>query len=140
MKINPEPQQPASPDSLDDRLRSRVSRARAEAGLSQAEIEQALHLPSGAFSKIENGSRSLSSAELVGLARLTGHDIGWFFEENAARVPLLRGEAASLAGRADLSWLQEFARAYCFLESELNRPRSGRLDSRRASARPRKRT
>jgi hypothetical protein len=45
--------------------------------------------------------------------------VGWFFEEDPAPVPLLRGTAGSIDGRSDLAWLHEFAKAYCYLEREL---------------------
>jgi transcriptional regulator with XRE-family HTH domain len=104
-------------ENIAERLRARVAQARLEAALGQAEIERSLGLPPGAVSKIENGARAITSTELAQFARLTGRYLGWFFDEDAVPTPMMRGELASEAGRADLAWLHEFAEAYTFLKS-----------------------
>jgi transcriptional regulator with XRE-family HTH domain len=104
---------------IESQLRSRVAKAREAAGLAQAEIERSLGLPPGAVSKIEGGSRGITSAELAQVARLTGRHVGWFFDESPQPTPAMRGEAGSEAGRADIAWLCEFADAYCFLKQRL---------------------
>jgi len=100
-------------------LRQRIAQARHEAELPQATVENELNLPAGAFSKIENGGRAITSTELGEFARLSGRHIAWFFDSEPAPIAKLRGLANSPAGRADIAWLQEFAEAFCYLKSAL---------------------
>lgn len=100
-------------------LRQRIAQARHEAELPQATVESELNLPAGAFSKIENGSRAITSTELGEFARLSGRHIAWFFDSEPAPIAKLRGLANSPAGRADIAWLQEFAEAFCYLKNAL---------------------
>lgn len=100
-------------------LRQRIQQARREVDLSQAMVEVELKLPAGAFSKIESGARAITSTELAYFARLSGRRIGWFFAQEPTTVSKLRGQAASVEGRADLAWLHEFAEAFCYLEKAL---------------------
>ena len=110
-------------------LKDRVGQARREAGLTQAAIEEHLNLPAGAVSKIESGTRSVTSTELAELAKICGRHLGWFFESQGDYVPRLRGDANTTAGRGDLAWLNEFAQAFCFLESNLGQPQITRVAS-----------
>ncbi len=100
-------------------LRQRIAQARHDAELPQATVESELNLPGGAFSKIENGSRAITSTELGEFALLSGRQIAWFFDSEPVPIAKLRGLANSPAGRADIAWLQEFAEAFCYLKRAL---------------------
>lgn len=97
-------------------LRERVSQARREAGFAQAGVETQLGLPPGALSKIESGSRAITSTELAAFAQLCGLNVGWFFDPQPAAAVRLRAASESPATRADLAWLHDFAETVCTLE------------------------
>lgn len=61
-------------------LGKRLAAARENAGLSQEQAAAAIGVPRSALSLIESGTRSLSTLELAGLARLYNRPIAYFFE------------------------------------------------------------
>lgn len=103
-------------------LSERVAQARKEAGLSQDGLAGEIGLDGSAISKIENGTRQLSSTELARMARACGRPIDWFFSREESPSPLLRGTAASSEARHDATWLLEFSDSFTFLAKELKAP------------------
>jgi transcriptional regulator with XRE-family HTH domain len=104
-----------SGDGVLHRLRTRIATAREQAGLSQGELERLLGIPSGAISKIEAGTRDVSSIELASIAKSCGRSLNWFFDEAEDMVPQLRGTLGTDEARSDLAWFNEFADAYVSL-------------------------
>ena len=102
-----------------DLLRERVALARKEAGLSQDDLGAAIGVDGSAISKIENGTRNLSSVELAKLARVCGKPLDWFFSREESPFLLLRGVATSSEARHDAAWLVEFSGSFAFLSSQL---------------------
>jgi transcriptional regulator with XRE-family HTH domain len=100
-------------NEISSRLRERLEAARQAASLTQADVEARLGLPGGAVSKIEAGTREVSSTELASFAHLVGKNVGWFFEEDRRLSPVhFRGQVSDDESRRDLAWLYEFAAAY----------------------------
>ncbi len=104
-----------SGDAIVHRLRTRITTAREQAGLSQGELERVLEIPAGAVSKIEAGTRDVSSIELSSIAKACGRSLNWFFDEAEDLLPQLRGSLGSDEARSDLAWFSEFADAYVSL-------------------------
>lgn len=98
----------------------RLQRARAAAGLSQAEVAETLGVPRPAVSLMESGQRTVSSVELARLARLYRRPAGYFLVEPAQEQPLLqRFRAAAPVQPLDDEVLQEaeeWCRYYAWLE------------------------
>lgn len=59
----------------------RVAQARAERGVTQAQLAASVGMDRTALVKIESGSRRVSAVELVSIARELGHRVEWFVEE-----------------------------------------------------------
>jgi transcriptional regulator with XRE-family HTH domain len=93
------------------RLRERIADARKSAALTQAALEGRLGLSAGTLSKIESGTREISSTELASLATVCGKSLGWFFADENSAVQF-RGEISDEESRRDLAWFSEFAAAY----------------------------
>jgi transcriptional regulator with XRE-family HTH domain len=118
-----------SGDHIVHRLRTRIAVAREQAGLSQGELERVLDIPAGAVSKIEAGTRDVSSIEIAGIAEACGRSLNWFFAEAEDSVPQLRGSLGGDEARLDLAWFNEFADAFdalaeivCDRPSEVKQP------------------
>ena len=94
------------------RLRQRIADARKLAGLTQAALEGRLGLSAGTLSKIESGTRDISSTELATLAALCGKSVGWFFADAEHPAVHFRGEVGDDESRRDLAWFNEFATSY----------------------------
>lgn len=74
-------------------LLARLRRARREAGLTQAQVAEAVGRPQSYVSKSESGERRLDTVELLELARVYGKPLGFFVAEIRGA-----GGGASLAG------------------------------------------
>jgi transcriptional regulator with XRE-family HTH domain len=94
------------------RLCQRIADARKSAGLTQAALESELGLSAGTMSKIESGTRDVSSTELAALASICGKSVGWFFADGAHVAVHFRGGVGDDESRRDLAWFSEFATAY----------------------------
>lgn len=105
---------------VDTQLRERVVAARKSADLSQQELADAVGLQATAISKIENGSRDVSSTELSLIARKCGKSLSWFFNEgDDDAVVSFRATGTVDQSLEDLAWASEFAEAYRFLKKAL---------------------
>lgn len=67
------------------RLLVRLRRAREQAGLTQGDVARAVGRPQSYVSKCESGERRLDALELLDLARLYGHPLGFFVGETDAK-------------------------------------------------------
>lgn len=97
------------------RLGARLREAREAAGLSQEEVSQKLTLPRPAISQIENGHRRVEALELARLAKLYGHPLSFFADEDPVgmkRVDALHRTTAALSekDRAEVLRFAEFLR------------------------------
>ncbi|MES9509522.1 XRE family transcriptional regulator [Streptomyces sp. NPDC000609] len=59
----------------------RVAEARAERGVTQAQLAASIGMDRTALAKIESGSRRLTAVELVAIARELRHRMEWFVDE-----------------------------------------------------------
>jgi len=105
--------------TLPELLRERIVQARKDAGLSQEGLASELGLDGSAISKIENGTRNLSSVELVKLAEICGKTVDWFFSKEDSPFFLLRGASVSSETRRDAAWLCEFSETFSYLARKL---------------------
>jgi transcriptional regulator with XRE-family HTH domain len=64
-------------------LLDRLRQARREAGLTQAQVAEAVRRPQSFVSKTESGERRLDPIELAELARLYEKPVGFFVPESA---------------------------------------------------------
>ncbi|WP_152514257.1 helix-turn-helix domain-containing protein [Nocardiopsis valliformis] len=64
----------------------RVSQARQRAGLTQAELSQAIGVNRSVLAKMENGSRRLTALELAQVAEALGERIEWFVEDTPPAI------------------------------------------------------
>lgn len=117
-----------SGDAIVHRLRTRIATAREQAGLSQGELERLLEIPTGAVSKMEAGTRDVSSVELSSIAKACGRSLNWFFDDAEDLVPQLRGTLGGEEARSDLAWFSEFADAYVALTEIVRQQPNSRTD------------
>lgn len=98
-------------------LCARIVEARKAAGLSQADLARAADLPVTGMSKIETGTRKVSSGELARIARACGRTLDWFFgEESVPLAAAWRSSASSSEVLKDLAWASDLADAFCNLQ------------------------
>jgi uncharacterized protein len=71
-------------------LGHRVDEARRASGLTQAALAEAIGIDRTAISKIESGSRKLSSTELARIARVLDRPVEWFVTSSPSEKDLLR--------------------------------------------------
>lgn len=82
----------ASDPALD--LGRRISQARAEADLTQAQLGHAVGLDRTAIAKLETGTRRVSATELVAIATALDRPIDWFVVESPPAVVSRRSDMA----------------------------------------------
>jgi Zn-dependent peptidase ImmA (M78 family)/DNA-binding XRE family transcriptional regulator len=80
-------------------LGRRISQARLDLGMTQAELGHAIGLDRTAVAKLEAGSRKVSATELVALASVLDRPIDWFVVESPPSVVSRRSDA-SVGGRS----------------------------------------
>jgi Zn-dependent peptidase ImmA (M78 family)/transcriptional regulator with XRE-family HTH domain len=78
--------------SLTPDLGRRISQARAEADITQAELGRAVGLDRTAIAKLESGARKVSATELVALASALDRPIDWFVSESPPSVVSRRSD------------------------------------------------
>ena len=79
-------------------IASRLSIARKQSGLSQAQVAKLLKLPRPSISEIEAGRRRVAADELVRFADLYQVDVGWLAGQDADDADPLR-DKLQLAAR-----------------------------------------
>lgn len=99
-------------------LARRVAEARVSAGMTQAELAEAVGVDRTVFSRIEGGSRALDSVLLAMIADAVGQRVNWFLEERTSVHSLFFRESQPLGdsprGRT-VSELEQFVSDYLFL-------------------------
>lgn len=80
-------------------LGRRISQARTEAGLTQAQLGHAVGLDRTAIAKLEAGTRKVSASELVAIATALDRPIDWFVVESPPAVVSRRSDTA-VGGRS----------------------------------------
>lgn len=75
----------------------RLAEARAESGLTQAQLASAVGLDRSALAKIETGARRVSALELVALARELHRRVEWFVEPGPAAIVSYRAARPAIA-------------------------------------------
>jgi len=97
-------------------LGRRISQARQEADMTQAELGHAVGLDRTAIAKLETGARKVSATELVAIASTLDRSIDWFVSESPPSVVSRRSDAL-VGGRSRLldSSIDRVARDIAFL-------------------------
>jgi len=80
-------------------LGRRISQARLDADLTQADLGRAINLDRTAVAKVETGARKVSAAELVAIASALDRPIDWFVAESPPSVVSRRTDEA-VGGRS----------------------------------------
>jgi Zn-dependent peptidase ImmA (M78 family)/transcriptional regulator with XRE-family HTH domain len=80
-------------------LGRRISQARQEAGMTQADLGHAIGLDRTSIAKLETGARKVSATELVAIASALDRPIDWFVVESPPSVVSRRTDAA-VGGRS----------------------------------------
>jgi Zn-dependent peptidase ImmA (M78 family)/DNA-binding XRE family transcriptional regulator len=75
-------------------LGRRISGARAEIGMTQADLAAGIGIERTALVRVEAGERKISATELVALAEVLGRPVDWFFTEPPAAVVSRRRDPA----------------------------------------------
>ena len=75
----------------------RVAEARAESGLTQAQLASAVGLERSALAKIETGVRRVSAVELVAIARELRRRVEWFVEPGPPSIVSYRASKPAVA-------------------------------------------
>lgn len=97
-------------------LGRRISQARLDAGMTQAELGHAIRLDRTAVAKLEAGTRKVSATELVALAAALDRPIDWFVVESPPSVVSRRADALAggRSGALDIK-IDRLARDVAFL-------------------------
>ena len=67
--------------TADEKMGARVRQARADAGVTQADLARLLGVSRSALSMIETGKRRVTAVELGRLAALVDRPVNWFYRE-----------------------------------------------------------
>jgi Zn-dependent peptidase ImmA (M78 family)/transcriptional regulator with XRE-family HTH domain len=98
-------------------LGRRITDARTEAGMTQADLAARIGLERTALVRVESGERKVSATELVAIASALDRPVDWFFAEPpAAVVSRRRDPAVGGFSRALDRALENAARDVAFLE------------------------
>jgi Zn-dependent peptidase ImmA (M78 family)/DNA-binding XRE family transcriptional regulator len=78
----------------------RVAEARAESGLTQAQLASAVGVDRSALAKIETGARRVSAVELVSIARELRRRVEWFVDPGPESIVSYRATRPEMATQA----------------------------------------
>lgn len=106
----------------------RVAEARAEAGLTQAQLAAAVGMARSALAKIETGSRGVSALELVRISRELRRRVDWFVQPGPPPIVSYRAARPGLANQAIDDALDRIARDVEFVAGEVPRLVDGQPD------------
>ncbi|MFI2226385.1 helix-turn-helix domain-containing protein [Streptomyces fradiae] len=81
-------------------ISARVAEARAECGVTQAQLAASIGMDRTALAKIESGSRRVSAVELVSIARELGRRVEWFVDPAPPALASYRGAQPGVAVQA----------------------------------------
>lgn len=79
---------------------ARVAEARAERGITQAQLAAAIGMERTVLAKIESGSRRVAAVELVAVSRELGRRVEWFVDEAPPSLTSYRGAQSEVAVQA----------------------------------------
>lgn len=114
-------------------LGRRIAEARAEAGVTQADLAATIGLERTALVRIESGERRVSAIELVAIAGALDRPVDWFFTEPpVAVISRRRDPAVGGFSRALDSALELAARDVAFLEGRTLLSSADRPPARKA--------
>lgn len=114
-------------------LGRRIADARADAGVTQADLAASIGLERTALVRIESGERKVSATELVAIAGALDRPVDWFFTESPVAVvsrrrdPAVGGFSRALDRAVELA-----ARDVAFLEGRHLLPSGDPLPARKA--------
>lgn len=97
----------------------RVAEARADSGLTQAQLAAAVGMARSALAKIENGTRRVSALELVAIAQELRRRVEWFVNPGPPSIVSYRASKSGLASKAIDEELDRIARDVDFVVSEV---------------------
>jgi Zn-dependent peptidase ImmA (M78 family)/transcriptional regulator with XRE-family HTH domain len=95
----------------------RVAQARAELGVTQAQLAATIGMDRTALAKIESGSRGVAAVELVAIARELGRRVEWFVEEAPPALASYRGAHSGVVVQAIDTHLDSLVRDVEFVVS-----------------------
>lgn len=98
---------------------ARVAEARAEHGLTQAQLAAAVGITRSALAKIETGARRVSALELVAIARELRRRVEWFVEPGPPSIVSYRSAKPQVATQAIDAELDRIARDVEFVVDEV---------------------
>lgn len=104
---------------------ARVAEARAESGITQAQLAAAIGMDRTALAKLESGSRRVAAVELVAIARELGRRVEWFVEEAPPALASYRGARPGVAVQAIDAHLDSLVRDVEFVTSRCSELVSG---------------
>ncbi|MHB1391093.1 MAG: helix-turn-helix domain-containing protein [Thermoleophilia bacterium] len=98
-------------------LGGRISAARRDAQITQAELAERIDIDRSAVAKIEKGERKVDSLELLAISEAVGCSVESFLrQEQALAVHFRNYESAGKRIRMELDWAQQFIANYAFLK------------------------
>lgn len=95
----------------------RIAEARAERGVTQAQLAAAIGMDRTALAKIESGSRRVAAVELVTIARELRRRVEWFVDETPPTLASYRGAQSEVAVQAIDTELDSLVRDAEFVTS-----------------------
>ena len=96
----------------------RVGAARADAGLTQAQLAAAIGMDRSVLAKIETGARRVSAVELVAIARELSRRVEWFVEPGPPAIVSYRAEHPEVASQAIDDKLDRLVRDVTFVAGQ----------------------
>jgi Zn-dependent peptidase ImmA (M78 family)/DNA-binding XRE family transcriptional regulator len=112
----------------------RVAVARAEQGVTQAQLAASIGMERSALAKIETGSRRVSAVELVAIARMLGRRLEWFVDEAPPALASYRGAKSEVAVQAIDTELDSLVRDVEFVTSRCLELTAGQPEALRQPA------
>lgn len=103
--------------------------ARAEAGLTQAQLAPAVGLDRSALAKIETGVRRISATELVAIARELRRRVEWFVEAGPPAIVSHRASNPEVATQAIDAELERIVRDVSFVSAQVPALLAGQPDT-----------
>ncbi|WP_431974943.1 helix-turn-helix domain-containing protein [Micromonospora haikouensis] len=97
----------------------RVAEARAESGLTQAQLAAAVGMARSSLAKIETGARGVTALELVAIARELRRRVEWFVEPGPPSIVSYRASRSGVATQVIDDELDRLARDVEFVVAEV---------------------
>lgn len=97
----------------------RVAEARAESGLTQAQLASAVGINRSALAKIETGARRVSAVELIAIARELRRRVEWFVEPGPPAIVSYRASKPDVATQPIDTELDQIVRGVEFVAAQV---------------------